>query len=169
MKGGLCKELEMLKVRTCHLRTRWMCFLFGKDCIISLENLREFSHPGDIGGDGGVRAALYGVILNTSRSAGSSRVPAVLGSDYADWVPDRVISSSAQILLIYSVCMMHIGTKQRGTVDGQANIFDAIVIIATKAGYDCGISSQKGTLMGALVSGGWSPMLTASKGFKTAG
>lgn len=36
-ESGLCKELEMLKVGIGHLCARWMCFLFGRDSIISLE------------------------------------------------------------------------------------------------------------------------------------
>ncbi len=43
--GGLCKELETLKVGIGHLRARWMRFLFGSDGIISLENLRELVFP----------------------------------------------------------------------------------------------------------------------------
>ncbi len=43
--GGLCKELEKLKVEIGHLRARWMRFLFGREGIISLENLRELVFP----------------------------------------------------------------------------------------------------------------------------
>ncbi len=41
----MCKELETLKVGIGHLRPRWMRFLFGRDGIISLENLRESFFP----------------------------------------------------------------------------------------------------------------------------
>ncbi|KAK0207778.1 hypothetical protein IW262DRAFT_1529362 [Armillaria fumosa] len=44
-QGGLCKELEMLKVGTGNLRPRWMRFLFGRDGVISLENVRESVFP----------------------------------------------------------------------------------------------------------------------------
>ncbi|KAK0485479.1 hypothetical protein EDD18DRAFT_1427991 [Armillaria luteobubalina] len=44
-KGGLCKELEMLKVGTGNLHPRWMHFLFGRDSTISLESLRELVFP----------------------------------------------------------------------------------------------------------------------------
>ncbi|KAK0435298.1 hypothetical protein EV421DRAFT_1247099 [Armillaria borealis] len=44
-EGGLCKELETLKVGIGHLRARWMRFLFGRDGIVSLENLRELVFP----------------------------------------------------------------------------------------------------------------------------
>ncbi len=43
--GGLCKELETLKVGIGHLRARWMRFLFGRDGVISLENLTELVFP----------------------------------------------------------------------------------------------------------------------------
>ncbi|SJK99167.1 uncharacterized protein ARMOST_02455 [Armillaria ostoyae] len=43
--GGFCKELETLKVRIGYLWARWMCFLFGRDGVISLENLRELVFP----------------------------------------------------------------------------------------------------------------------------
>ncbi len=43
--GGLCKELETLKVGIGHLRARWMRFLFGREGVISLENLRELVFP----------------------------------------------------------------------------------------------------------------------------
>ncbi|SJK99162.1 uncharacterized protein ARMOST_02450 [Armillaria ostoyae] len=44
-QGGLCKELETLKVGIGHLRARWMRFLFGRDGVISLENLKELVFP----------------------------------------------------------------------------------------------------------------------------
>ncbi len=44
-EGVLCKELEMLKVGIGHLRARWMRFLFGRDGVISLKNLRELVFP----------------------------------------------------------------------------------------------------------------------------
>ncbi|KAK0237412.1 hypothetical protein EDD85DRAFT_830063 [Armillaria nabsnona] len=44
-EGGLCKELETLKVGIGHLRARWMRFLFGRDGVMSLENLRELVFP----------------------------------------------------------------------------------------------------------------------------
>ncbi|PBK60735.1 hypothetical protein ARMSODRAFT_982111 [Armillaria solidipes] len=44
-EGVLCKELETLKVGIGQLRTRWMRFLFGRNSIISLENLRELIFP----------------------------------------------------------------------------------------------------------------------------
>ncbi|PBK60748.1 hypothetical protein ARMSODRAFT_965875 [Armillaria solidipes] len=44
-EGGRCKELETLKVGIGHLRARWICFLFGRDGVISLENLRELVFP----------------------------------------------------------------------------------------------------------------------------
>ncbi|KAK0484136.1 hypothetical protein EDD18DRAFT_725730 [Armillaria luteobubalina] len=44
-QGGLCKELETLKVGTGNLRPRWMRFLFGRDGAISLESLRELVFP----------------------------------------------------------------------------------------------------------------------------
>ncbi|KAK0472240.1 hypothetical protein IW261DRAFT_1424461 [Armillaria novae-zelandiae] len=44
-QGGLCNELETLKVGTGNLRPRWMRFLFGRDGVISLENLRELVFP----------------------------------------------------------------------------------------------------------------------------
>ncbi len=43
--GGLCKELETLKVGIGHLRARWMRFLLGRDGVISPENLREMVFP----------------------------------------------------------------------------------------------------------------------------
>ncbi len=43
--GGLCKQLETLKVGIGHLRARWMPFLLGRDGVISLENLREMVFP----------------------------------------------------------------------------------------------------------------------------
>ncbi|PBK90904.1 hypothetical protein ARMGADRAFT_282146 [Armillaria gallica] len=43
--GGLCKELETLKVGIGHLRARWMRFLFGTDGVISLESLKELVFP----------------------------------------------------------------------------------------------------------------------------
>ncbi|PBK60731.1 hypothetical protein ARMSODRAFT_688309 [Armillaria solidipes] len=44
-EGGFCKELETLKVGTGHLRARWMRFLFWRDGVISLENLKELVFP----------------------------------------------------------------------------------------------------------------------------
>ncbi|KAK0479337.1 hypothetical protein IW261DRAFT_1564726 [Armillaria novae-zelandiae] len=44
-QGGLCKELETLKVGTGNLRPRWMRFLFGRDGVIWLENLRDLVFP----------------------------------------------------------------------------------------------------------------------------
>ncbi|KAK0207521.1 hypothetical protein IW262DRAFT_1469472 [Armillaria fumosa] len=43
LQGGLCKELETLKVGTGHLHASWMRSFFGRDGIISLENLRDWS------------------------------------------------------------------------------------------------------------------------------
>ncbi|KAK0237391.1 hypothetical protein EDD85DRAFT_542272 [Armillaria nabsnona] len=43
--GGLCKELETSKVGVGHLRARWMRFLFGRDGVISLANLRGLVFP----------------------------------------------------------------------------------------------------------------------------
>ncbi|KAK0226904.1 hypothetical protein EDD85DRAFT_976230 [Armillaria nabsnona] len=43
--GGLCNELETLKVGVGHLRARWMRFLFRRDGVISLANLRELVFP----------------------------------------------------------------------------------------------------------------------------
>ncbi len=43
--GGLCRELETLKVGIGHLHARWMRFLFGREGIISLEKLRELVFP----------------------------------------------------------------------------------------------------------------------------
>ncbi len=44
-EGVLCNELEMLKVGIGHLRVRWMRFLFGRDGVISLKNLKELVFP----------------------------------------------------------------------------------------------------------------------------
>ncbi len=43
--SGLCKELEMLKVGIGHLCVRWMHFLFGREGVIMLENLRGLVFP----------------------------------------------------------------------------------------------------------------------------
>ncbi len=44
-EGGLCTELETLKVGIGHLRARWMRFLFGRGGVISLESLKELVFP----------------------------------------------------------------------------------------------------------------------------
>ncbi|KAK0484102.1 hypothetical protein EDD18DRAFT_1336328 [Armillaria luteobubalina] len=44
-EGRLFKELETFKVGTGHLHVKRMCFLFGRDGIISPENLRELVFP----------------------------------------------------------------------------------------------------------------------------